>query len=183
VLAAACRAFSQGSYRGTTTAEIAAAAGVTEPILYRHFASKRDLYLACLDEAWARVRAIWEDALAGEPDPKEWLTAMGRAFRAASDRPVIQNLWVQAVAEASEDPAIRAYMQEHMREVHAHVAAVIRHSQEAGGVELDRDASAEAWVFLAVAFLGALSGWLGGLIEDDVPGIVSARRRWLIGRE
>jgi AcrR family transcriptional regulator len=40
----ALKVFSDGSYRGTTTAEIARAAGVSEPILYRHIASKRDLY-------------------------------------------------------------------------------------------------------------------------------------------
>ena len=43
VLDCACGIFSTGSYRGTTTAEIARKAGVTEPILYRHFDSKRDL--------------------------------------------------------------------------------------------------------------------------------------------
>ena len=48
--------FAEGSYRGTTTAEIAREAGVSEPILYRHFASKRDLYLACIDEAWRQQR-------------------------------------------------------------------------------------------------------------------------------
>ena len=41
--------FSTGSYSGATTAEIAREAGVSEPILYRHFASKRELYFACLD--------------------------------------------------------------------------------------------------------------------------------------
>jgi AcrR family transcriptional regulator len=49
----AVRVFAEGSYRGTTTAEIARAAGVSEPILYRHFASKRDLYFAALDRVWA----------------------------------------------------------------------------------------------------------------------------------
>ena len=48
----ALRVFTEGSYRGTTTAEIARAAGISEPILYRHFASKRDLYLAALDYVW-----------------------------------------------------------------------------------------------------------------------------------
>ena len=52
VLDTACRVFFETSYRGATTAEIAREAGITEPILYRHFGSKRDLYLACLDEAW-----------------------------------------------------------------------------------------------------------------------------------
>ena len=46
VLETACQVFAKGSYRGATTADIARGAGVTEPILYRHFASKRDLYLA-----------------------------------------------------------------------------------------------------------------------------------------
>ena len=34
---AALRTFAEGSYGGATTAEIARKAGVTEPILYRHF--------------------------------------------------------------------------------------------------------------------------------------------------
>ena len=46
LLNTACGLFASRSYHGTTTADIARAAGVTEPVLYRHFPSKRDLYLA-----------------------------------------------------------------------------------------------------------------------------------------
>ena len=56
VVDAALRVFGAGTYSGATTAEIAREAGVTEPILYRHFGSKRDLYIACLDEMWRRLR-------------------------------------------------------------------------------------------------------------------------------
>ena len=62
----AIRLFTEGSYHGTTTAEIARSAGVSEPILYRHFASKRDLYLAALTEYVAalggrlEVRAVFD---------------------------------------------------------------------------------------------------------------------------
>ena len=69
VLDTACRVFFASSYRGATTAEIAREAGISEPILYRHFGSKRDLYLACLDEAWRGFRAFAEEALADEPGP------------------------------------------------------------------------------------------------------------------
>jgi len=183
VLDCACRVFSEGSYRGTTTAEIARAAGVTEPVLYRHFDSKRDLYLACLVEAWSRVRALWEQALAAEPDPAEWLSALGRAFRESEEhRVVISNLWVQSIAESSEDPVVRDYMRSHMREVHAFVADVIRRSQAAGGIDANRDAAAEAWIFIAIGLLNAVGCWLGGLFEDDRPAILSSRRRWLTGR-
>ena len=67
VLDTAGRVFSRSSYRGATTAEIAREAGISEPILYRHFGSKRDLYLACLDEAWASFRAGAERAIAEDP--------------------------------------------------------------------------------------------------------------------
>ena len=64
LLSTACAAFSEGSYRGTTTAEIARAAGITEPILYRHFESKRELFLACLEETWGGLRMMWDEAIA-----------------------------------------------------------------------------------------------------------------------
>ena len=57
VVETACRVFAKSSYRGSTTAQIARETGVTEPVLYRHFASKRELYLACLDAVWDQLRA------------------------------------------------------------------------------------------------------------------------------
>ncbi len=184
VLDAAGRVFSRGSYHGTTTAEIAREAGVTEPILYRHFASKRDLYLACLDAAWAEVRDLWDRAIAEEPSAENWLLAMGRAFfRSERNRAVISTLWVQAIAEAGEDQVIRRYMRRHMREVHGYVADVVARAQERGGIHRDRDPRAEAWLFLSVGLLKMVSGRLGGLVEDDFPEIVASRRRWLTGRE
>jgi TetR/AcrR family transcriptional regulator len=41
--------FSRKGFGGTTTKEIAAAAGVTEAIIFRHFPTKHDLYSAVLD--------------------------------------------------------------------------------------------------------------------------------------
>src|ERR1700732_2771407 len=41
--------FSRKGFGGTTTKEIAAAAGVTEAIIFRHFPTKSDLYNAVLD--------------------------------------------------------------------------------------------------------------------------------------
>src|SRR5882672_7271823 len=67
VLDTACRVFTRSSYRGATTAEIAREAGISEPILYRHFGSKRDLYLACIDEAWQTFREEAGQAIAEDP--------------------------------------------------------------------------------------------------------------------
>jgi TetR/AcrR family transcriptional regulator len=182
VLDCACTMFATGSYRGTTTAEIAREAGVTEPILYRHFASKRDLYLAVLEESWRRLRALWDEVVAAEEDPTLWIAAMGRAYFEATDpRLHSANLWIQSLTEASDDPAIHAYLRKHMREVHDYVAGVMRRSQEAGGILPDRDPSAEAWIFIAVGLLATVGRRVGGLVEDDFPGIFAARRKWMTG--
>jgi len=49
IVEAAMRLFAGKGFRGTTTRELAAAVGVTEPVLYQHFATKRDLYTAIIE--------------------------------------------------------------------------------------------------------------------------------------
>ncbi len=176
----AIRVFSEGSYRGTTTAEIARAAGVSEPILYRHFASKRDLYLAALEHVWSQTRAAWETALAEEPDVIAALASMGRGQFAAHDcKHQLSELWVQALSEATEDPALRKYLRKHMREVHDFFAALLRRGQEEGVIHPDRDTDAEAWVFLAGGILGMVGRRVGLLDDEEVGRIRAARVAWL----
>jgi AcrR family transcriptional regulator len=182
VLECACGIFSSGSYRGTTTAEIAREAGVTEPVLYRHFASKRALYLAVLEESWSRLRAVWNNAVEEEADPKFWVGAMGRAYFAANDPKVMcADLWMQALIEASDDAEIRKFIRRQMREVHDFVSDVIRRSQVAGGVFPERDPSAEAWIFISIGLLGTIGRRVGSLLEGDFEAIIASRRAWMTG--
>ena len=179
----ALRMFSERSYRGTTTAEIAREAGVSEPILYRHFASKRDLYLACLDEAWRLLRAQWEEAIAAEPDPAKWISAIAKSYICLRDaKPgAVADLWMQAVVEAGDDPDVRKFLRRHMREVHDYMADVIRRVQAAGVVNAERDAEAEAWISLAVGLLGTVGRRVGLLKDEDFESIRASRREWMIG--
>jgi AcrR family transcriptional regulator len=176
----AMRVFSEGSYRGTTTAEIARAAGVSEPILYRHFASKRDLYLAALDHVWAKTRAVWEAALADAPDVRTALETVGKGHFAVRDcKHQMSELWVQALSEASEDAELRKHLRRHMREVHAFFTDMLRRGQEQGVLNCDRDAEAEAWSFMAGGLFGMVGRRLGLLDDQDVSRIKQARLDWL----
>ena len=182
LLDAACRLFAGRSYHGTTTADLARAAGVTEPVLYRHFPSKRALYLACMDWSWEEVKELWAERLAAEPDPGLWLSAIGRAFvESEAERPRSSPLWVQALAESSVDPEIAAYMRAHMHEVHEYVAEVIRRAQEAGGVPPERNPGAEAWIFIALGLLTMADEVVGALLQDTWPAIRESRIAWLRG--
>ena len=178
VLDSACRAFSRSSYRGATTAEIAREAGISEPILYRHFGSKRDLYLACLEEAWRAFRELAERAAADHPE-----TCLGSITDALTTRKAkirLVDLWVQALTE-SDDPVIAKALRRQIREVHDFFAAVIRDGQERGVVRPDRDPGAEAWIFVAGGLLGTIDHRLGGLLGDDLHAVRRERRRWLLG--
>jgi AcrR family transcriptional regulator len=176
----AIRVFSDGSYRGTTTSEIARAAGVSEPILYRHFASKRDLYLAALDHVWGKARAQWQQVLDSTANVREAFETMGRDHVTIRDcKFQMAELWVQALSEANEDPELRRQLRRHMREVHDFVAGVIRRGQEQGVLNPDRNADAEAWTFLAGGVLGMVGRRIGLLHEDEVKEIRAARLDWL----
>ena len=69
---AACRIFAEKGFRGTTTRELAAAVGVTEPVLYEHFRTKRDLYSAIIGEkaqqGLAILSALYEQYADAEDD-------------------------------------------------------------------------------------------------------------------
>ncbi|MBV9879755.1 MAG: TetR/AcrR family transcriptional regulator [Gemmatirosa sp.] len=177
VLDSACRVFSRSSYRGATTAEIAREAGISEPILYRHFGSKRDLYLACLDEAWGSFRAVCEDAVAA--DPEKCLGAIADAYMAKSKKIRVIDLWIQALNEA-DDKVIAAAVRTQVREVRDFFADVIRDGQQRGIIHADRDADAEAWIFVAGGLLATMDARLGGLLGDDLLRVRAARRAWML---
>ena len=177
VLETACRVFSRSSYRGATTAEIAREAGISEPILYRHFGSKRDLYLACLDEAWSGFRAAAERTIAD--DPLQCLGAIADAYMAKGKKIRLIDLWIQALTVSAEDKVIAAALRRQVREVHEFFAEVIRDGQRRGSVHADRDPVAEAWLFVAGGLLATMDGRLGGVLGDDLQRVRTERRRWM----
>ena len=63
---AAGRLFAATGYAGTRMEDVAAAAEVTKPIVYRHFGSKKELYLALLARHEADLPTFFEG---WDPDP------------------------------------------------------------------------------------------------------------------
>lgn len=180
VLDTACRVFSRSSYRGATTAEIAREAGISEPILYRHFGSKRDLYLACLEEAWETFRE--EATIAMAEDPVGCLGVIADRYMSKGNRLRVVDLWIQALTEANEDAVIAKALRRQIREVHDFFADVIRDGQKRGVVNRDRDAEAEAWIFVGGGLLATMDSRLGGLLGDDLQRVRTERRRWLLAK-
>ena len=92
ILSVAMKLFSQRGFRGTTTKEIAAAAGVSEAMVFRHFATKEDLYTAILDH-----KACSGDAM----NPEEMVA---EALKLKDDRAVFEQLALGALTHHECDP-------------------------------------------------------------------------------
>src|SRR4029077_11216434 len=69
LLAQAKQLFVTLGYQNTTTEKIARAAGVSEPVLYRHFENKKALFLEVLEEIRAATLTRWPAETVPLTDP------------------------------------------------------------------------------------------------------------------
>ncbi|MEM9064845.1 MAG: TetR/AcrR family transcriptional regulator [Planctomycetota bacterium] len=140
--------FSTQGYARTTTAQLAKAAGVTEPIIYRHFASKRDLFVALIERTGQQTLTTWEADLAEESD------AAARVSRLISDNPmvtdpgrVLYRVFLQAITEVDDDE-IRSAVDVHIKALHRFICRELEAAQSEGRVRDVFTAELLAWVMI-----------------------------------
>jgi AcrR family transcriptional regulator len=82
LLDVAIAVFADRGFFGTSMEDVADAAGVTKPVLYQHFSSKRHLYLELLDDVGQQLVDAVLGAVATAPGPREQVEAgFGAYFR------------------------------------------------------------------------------------------------------
>ncbi|MBL8764236.1 MAG: TetR/AcrR family transcriptional regulator [Phycisphaerae bacterium] len=166
LLDAAAVVFASYGYSGATTAQLAKAAGVTEPIIYRHFASKRDLFIALIQRTGAATIRLWETNLRGATDPADRLTRLLGANPMVTVRgSTLYRVVVQAMTEV-EDPQIQRALHEHISQLHTFLRDEVASAQAAGVVSKRFSPEATAW---SLIYLGLGYGVLTAMraVEDD----------------
>ncbi|HEX8687536.1 MAG TPA: TetR/AcrR family transcriptional regulator, partial [Pyrinomonadaceae bacterium] len=102
----AIRLFSERGFRGTTTKEIAQAAGVSEAIIFRHFATKEELYTAIIDYKGCAGAGV--NPVAGRPDSPavidEIRGCVAEAMEASDDLAVFQTVALHMLDHHQGDP-------------------------------------------------------------------------------
>jgi AcrR family transcriptional regulator len=141
ILAVAVSLFSERGFRGTTTKEIAQAAGVSEAMVFRHFATKDELYAAILDHKACK---------GGKFEPAE-MAADG--IKRKDDRAVFESLALGALKHHENDPEFQRlllhsalekhelaqmFFDEFVRRVYEFLGAYIHERQSEGAlIEMD----------------------------------------------
>lgn len=80
LLDAASEVFTIRGYHAAAMDDIAEAAGVSKPVLYQHFASKLELYLALLDSSCDSLVDVVQEAIASTDDNADRVVAAMGAF-------------------------------------------------------------------------------------------------------
>ena len=86
VLDAATTEFARKGLHGASTEDIARAAGISQPYLFRLFGTKKELYLATAQRAVDDLYAVFADAARGKTG-MDALHAMGEAYESRDGRP------------------------------------------------------------------------------------------------
>ena len=80
LLGVALEVFAANGFHATSMDQVAEAAGVTKPVLYQHFGSKRRLYLELLDDVGQQLSEAIAKAVAAASGPREQVTAGFRTY-------------------------------------------------------------------------------------------------------
>jgi len=152
LLSVAAELFAQRGYRGTTTAELAKAAGVTEPILYRHFSSKLELFVTLIDEVSAEVLQAWSDMLKAKTNGQERWRALlaGNPATHPRGRGVYRVIF-QAMTEFHSDPAIARALLNHIGKLHHFLSEEVAMLQKQDVVRSDVGPDRVAWMLVSTA--------------------------------
>src|SRR5918995_6995571 len=80
ILDAAAEAFAARGYHATAVGQVAEAAGITKPVVYDHFRSKRELFVELLENTRDELLARGTEALGGDAPPVDRIRAAIDAF-------------------------------------------------------------------------------------------------------
>jgi len=153
LLQTASKLFAERGYARTTTAQLAQAAGVTEPIIYRHFDSKRDLFVALIEETGSTTLKIWQKSLETAENPADRLALLlgqNPMISLGDEEAIAYRVILQSITEVN-DEAIHKAVNEHFHALHDFLSGEVQKAQDAGEVRTRFPAEMIAWMLVDVA--------------------------------
>jgi AcrR family transcriptional regulator len=153
--------FASQSYARVGTADLAKAAGISEPGLYRHFSGKKELFLATIRATGPRLLKIWEEISCDYEDPIESLWAIGvYYYDHLESHATNMKLQFRALSEV-DDPDIQEALRDNFEAFVEFVAATLEEGKARGIVRQSVDCRLIAWQFLGIGMTLDLMHMLG----------------------
>ena len=143
--------FVSHGYQNTTTEKIAEAAGVSEPVLYRHFANKKALFLEVLEEIRAATLTRWRTETAELTDPLAKLHAIADMYLGTTREQAREFRIMHRTLVETDDAEIMALLRSFYLDSEALLAAIIQEGQQTGVFRRPLDPRLGAWELIRTA--------------------------------
>lgn len=164
ILDAAITVFAQSGYAGSGIAEIAAAAGIGEPTIYRYFPNKNELYTATVRYCSEEIMKAWAAIAEENEDPLNALLTLGQWYhQSMRERPDILRLRFRSMMDAAA-PEMIEWARETQREVREFVHELFVRAKAEGRLNPTTDPDTMTLLFMAV---GALLDQMNLLASGD----------------
>jgi AcrR family transcriptional regulator len=138
-------------YQNTTTGKIAGAAGVSEPVLYRHFESKKALFLEVLQEIRQATLDRWRAETAGVADPLAKLHAIMDRYLGSTREHALEFRIMHRTLMETEDAEIVALLRAFYLDSERLLAQIITEGQQTGVFRRSLDPRVGAWELIRSA--------------------------------
>lgn len=148
-------------YQSTTTEKIARTAGVSEPVLYRHFDSKKALFLEVLHEIREATLTRWRAETAELTDPLAKLHAIADMYLGTTRAHALEFRIMHRTLIETDDEEITEILRPFYLESEALLAHVISEGQQAGVFRRNLDPRVGAWELIRTALAYTLTLPLG----------------------
>ncbi len=145
LLACAKQLFVSHGYQATTTEKIAQSAGVSEPVLYRHFESKKALFLEVLTEVREATLERWRAETAGLTDPLAKLHAIADIYLGSTREHALEFRIMHRTLVETDDEEVVAFLRTFYMDSESLLSAVISEGQQAGVFRRSLDPRVGAW--------------------------------------
>jgi AcrR family transcriptional regulator len=133
---AATEVFAEHGYQGASIDEIARRSGVSAPVVYDHFESKRDLHRRLLVRTRDELLAMWREALAGdEPAEVRIPRSLDAWTRYVESHPYAARMYFQEPTGEPEARAVHRQIQDQARGALAEILASEPGSENIAGAE------------------------------------------------
>ena len=160
--------FVELGYQHTTTGKIAQAAGVTEPVLYRHFESKKALFLEVLREIRQATHDRWLAETGVIDDPLAKLRAIFAMYLGSTLQHAVEYRIMHRTLIESNDAEIAGCLREFYLDIEAMLSDIIRDGQARGVFRAEVHPGVGAWELIRTGLAFSLTQPLGLPLYQEV---------------
>lgn len=169
IIEKAAEVFAKKGVMGTRTRDIAEICNINEALIYRHFASKEELYQEAMIYSYDLAISSWISGAKGHANGLSALIAVFKAqFKMLNENPLLcANMW-HGIASTTHDPVMAENATRKINSYHEFIKGMIEQGIKDGSIKPEIDPERCAWLLRGSTYNFMLHGILSLNASSEV---------------